>query len=229
MSPSLKWKLHGTQGLFSSLFYRPMSSHNAYPAHNSDSAFVGWCNERVSDCTHLVLYFLLYRQLLTVWGLSNREDWTVTFYPSTYGGTRRDITGGGGDLFLVSIYSFSSPVLPLLCFCLFHKITDKVRSCVSREKGIFRSTLRTFCKTALEFQAESMALDPDISKFSTIHLINLVIRLNQIKTMSVSSCCWEGGEGELDSRRAQVGRGICGRWQFHSHRRGTELHFQLPL
>lgn len=184
----------------------------------------------VSQTVHILcytFYFIDSSSLCEDSVTGKTEQWPSI--PPHMEGLEEILRGGGGDLFLVSIYSFSSPVLPLLCFCLFHKITDKVRSCVSREKGIFRSTLRTFCKTALEFQAESMALDPDISKFSTIHLINLVIRLNQIKTMSVSSCCWEGGEGELDSRRAQVGRGICGRWQFHSHRRGTELHFQLPL
>ena len=94
------------------------------------------------------------------------------------------ILQGKKKLFLVSIYSFSSPVPPLLFFHLFHKFIGKVRSCVRRQKGIFRSILRAFCRVALEFQAESMALDPDNHKFSMIHLINSAIRLNQIKTTS---------------------------------------------
>lgn len=71
----------------------------------------------------------------------------------------------------VSRYSFSLPGLPRL-FHLLPTFIDKASLWARGEKGIFRSISRTFCRTALEFQSQSMALDPDNHRFSMINHIN---------------------------------------------------------
>lgn len=123
-------------------------------------------------------------------GLRNKEDQRVTSLPSRWkkrdGETRGNDIAEKGSCFL-DPFILSRCLRISLLLHLSHKFTDKVRSCVGREEGIFRGCTKNLLQNGSKFQVESMAPDPDNHKFSMIDHINLAMRLNPIKAMSQPS------------------------------------------